>query len=218
VQALAERGWHVALVGRREEPLIETIKQSHARPAKLIAIPTDVGDEKSVIAMAQRVRSELGLVNVLVNAAGTNIPRRALGELATDDFKHLIDVNLNGAYYCVNQFLPMMRENGGGTIVNVISDAALSASPKAGPAYVASKFGLRGLNQSINAEQRGNGIRACAILPGDINTPLLDKRPSPPPAEARAKMLQPEDIARCVLLAIDLPDRAVIEELLIRPR
>ena len=71
--------------------------------------------------------------------------------------------------------------------------------------------------QAINAEERPNGIRACSILPGDIDTPLLDKRPAPPSAEARAKMMQPEDIAECVMLAVNLPARAVIEELLIRP-
>jgi NADP-dependent 3-hydroxy acid dehydrogenase YdfG len=81
-----------------------------------------------------------------------------------------------------------------------------------------SKFGMVGLNQAINAEERGNGIRACAILPGDIDTPILNKRPAPPNAEARARMLQPDDIADCVLLAVNLPTRAVVEELLIRPR
>jgi NADP-dependent 3-hydroxy acid dehydrogenase YdfG len=83
---------------------------------------------------------------------------------------------------------------------------------------VISKFGMVGLTQAINAEERSNGIRACAILPGDIDTPLLDKRPAPPSADARAKMMQPEDIADCVMLAVNLPERAVIEEILIRPR
>jgi NADP-dependent 3-hydroxy acid dehydrogenase YdfG len=111
-----------------------------------------------------------------------------------------------------------MRKHGGGTIVNIVSDAGLLANAKAGAAYVAGKFGVAGLTQSINAEERGNGIRACAIFPGDINTPLLDKRPVPPPAEAREKMLQPEDVAECVMLAINLPSRAVVEQLLVRPR
>ena len=110
-----------------------------------------------------------------------------------------------------------MRARKTGTIVNIVSDAGKQASPKAGPAYVMSKFGLAGLTQSINAEERDNGIRACAIFPGDIDTPLLDKRPAPPGAEARAKMLSAEDVAECALLAISLPQRAVVEEILIRP-
>ena len=103
-------------------------------------------------------------------------------------------------------------------MVMIVSDAGIIANAKAGAAYVASKFAERGLVQSINAEERANGIRATAICPGDINTPILDKRAAPPPPDARLKMLQPEDIAECVMLAINLPDRAVVEELVVRPR
>ncbi|HEY7090143.1 MAG TPA: SDR family NAD(P)-dependent oxidoreductase [Tepidisphaeraceae bacterium] len=207
--SLNNAGWKVALVGRRKETLDSSLGT---------VFPCDVADEKQVAAMAQAVKSQLGSPSVLVNSAGTNIPRRSLAELSTPDFEKLIDVNLNGAYYCIHEFLPMMRAAGGGTIVNIISDAGIQANAKAGGAYAASKFGLRGLTQAINAEERGNGIRACSLCPGDIDTPILDKRPNPPTAEARKKMLQSEDIARCVMLVIDLPDRAVIEEILIRPR
>jgi NAD(P)-dependent dehydrogenase (short-subunit alcohol dehydrogenase family) len=130
----------------------------------------------------------------------------------------MMDTNLNGAYYCVQAFLPGMRNRGSGTIVNIISDAGKQASPKAGPAYVMSKFGLAGLTQAINAEERTRGVRAIGIFPGDINTPLLNRRPIVPDAAARARMMQPEDIAACVMLAVQLPSRAVIEELVIRPR
>ena len=75
------------------------------------------------------------------------------------------------------------------------------------------------LNEEVGrrAEERANGIRACAIFPGDIDTPLLERRPNPPTPEARARMLQPADVADCALLAIHLPTRAVVEEILIRP-
>ena len=130
----------------------------------------------------------------------------------------MMDTNLNGAYYCVQAFLPQMRARGSGTIVNIVSDAGKAASPKAGPGYVMSKFGMAGLTQAINAEERARGVRACGIFPGDIDTPILDRRPVPPDAEARARMMQPEDIAECVLLAINLPSRVIIEEMLVRPR
>src|SRR5207237_8417159 len=115
-------------------------------------------------------------------------------------------------------FSPPSRARRSGTVVNIVSNAGKQASPKSGPAYVMSKFGLAGLTQSINAEERGNGIRACAIFPGDIDTPLLDKRPQPPTIEARKKMLRSEDVAECALLAINLPERALVEEIVIRPR
>ena len=111
-----------------------------------------------------------------------------------------------------------MRRKGEGTVVLIVSDAGILANAKAGAAYVASKFAERGLAQSLNAEERQNGIRCTCLCPGDINTPILEKRPVPPPADAQTKMLQPEDVAECVMLAINLPSRAVVEELVIRPR
>ena len=81
-----------------------------------------------------------------------------------------------------------------------------------------SKFGLAGLTQSINAEERARGIRACAIFPGDIDTPLLEKRPQPPDAAARQRMMRAEDVAECVLFCLQLPPRVIVEEMLVRPR
>jgi NAD(P)-dependent dehydrogenase (short-subunit alcohol dehydrogenase family) len=168
--------------------------------------------------MAADVLAHFGQVDALVHAAGTNIPKRSWDVLTIDDYRAVIDTNLNGAFYCMRAFLPAMRKKGGGTIVMIVSDAGIIANAKAGAAYVASKFGERGLVQSINAEERQHGIRATALCPGDINTPILDKRAAPPPADARTKMLQPEDIAECIMLAINLPERAVVEELVVRPR
>jgi NADP-dependent 3-hydroxy acid dehydrogenase YdfG len=212
--ALAKQGWRAALLGRRREPL-ETIA---AQISGALVIPCDVGNADHVAAMGKRVLAEFGSVEVLVNAAGTNVPKRALEVLSLADYHEMMNANLNGAYYCVQAFLPQMRARGSGTIVNIISDAGKAASPKAGPGYVISKFGMAGLTSAINAEERTRGVRACAIFPGDINTPILDKRPAPPDAAARAKMMQPEDIAECVLLAINLPSRVIIEEMIVRPR
>ena len=216
--ALAADNWRVAIIGRREEPLYETIAQAGRHTTQFLAVPCDIGRREEVESMAARVLAAFGEVEVLVNAAGTNAPRRSLEVLSDEDYQRMIDTNLHGAYYCVQAFLPAMRRRGSGTIVNIVSDAGKLASPKAGPAYVISKFGLAGLTQSINAEERGHGIRACAIFPGDIDTPLLDQRPQPPDAAARARMLRPEDVAECALLAIHLPERAIVEELIVRPR
>ena len=216
--ALAKEGWRVALIGRREETLRETLRLAGEQNRSLLLCVCDIGQPEGMSKTAQRILKEFEEVEVLVNAAGTNAPRRSLEVLALADYQEMIATNLNGAYYCVQAFLPNMRHRKSGTIINIVSDAGKQASPKAGPAYVMSKFGLAGLTQSINAEERIHGIRACAVFPGDIDTPLLDKRPQPPDAEARIKMLRPEDVAACVLLAIHLPDRAVVEEIVIRPR
>lgn len=214
---LAQAGWSVALVGRREGALQETIQQAGPPGAQLLALPCDIGDEAAVAAMAAEVEARLGAVAVLINAAGTNTAARSLAELPVAEYRRLVDTNMHGAYYCVQAFLPGMRRRGSGTIVNIASIAGLRASALAGVAYVMTKFAMAGLTQAINAEERQHGVRACAIFPGEINTPLLDQRPSPPPAEAREHMLQPEDIAQCALLAITLPARAVVEELVVMP-
>lgn len=214
---LAREGWRVALIGRRCETLAETAQLAGEQAAALVPVPCDIRDSAAVARMAERVTAELGDVSLLVNAAGTNAPRRSLAELSMFDYQDLLGTNLHGAYFCVQAFLPGMRRRGAGTIVNVVSDAGKAASPKAGPAYVMSKFGLAGLTQSLNAEERAAGIRACAVFPGDIDTPLLDKRPQPPGAEARARMLRPEDVADCVWLCVNLPPHAIVEELVVRP-
>ena len=215
---LAQQGWRVAITGRRAEILQETIRLAGPHASRITHHVCDVGDAAAVAEMGKRVLAEFGKVNVLVNAAGTNVPKRALEVLSLEDYHAMIATNLNGAYYCVQAFLPQMRAGKCGTIVNIVSDAGKQASPKAGPGYAMSKFGLAGLNQSINAEERANGIRACAIFPGDIDTPLLNKRPAPPDAAARARMMRAEDVAECALLCINLPENVVVEEMLVRPR
>jgi len=211
---LANEGWRVALIGRRRDPL-EAVA---ARIQGALVVPCDIGDAAQVEQMGSKVLAAFGSVEVLVNAAGTNVPRRALEVLSLADYHEMMNANLNGAYYCVQAVLPQMRTRGSGTIVNIVSEAGKAASPKAGPGYVISKFGMAGLTSAINAEERARGIRACSVFAGDIDTPILDKRPAPPDAAARAKMMQPEDIAACALLAINLPPRAIIEELTVRPR
>jgi len=215
---LAREGWNVGLVGRRLNALQDTARSAGELGSQFLPVSCDVSDAADVQKMVEAVEQKFGAPQVLVASAGTNIPKRSWDVLTSSDFQSVIDANLKGTFNCVRSLLPGMHRAGGGTIVVIVSDAGLQASAKAGAAYVASKFGQRGLVQSINAEQRSNGIRATAIFPGDINTPLLDKRPTPPPPDARAKMLQPEDVTACVMLAINLPDRAIIEELLVRPR
>jgi len=216
--ALASQGWNVAILGRRENVLLETAGIAGEHGGKVLVCPCDIGDEAAVAAMGKRVLAEFGEVEVLVNAAGTNAPKRALEVLSSADFHDMMNANLNGAYYCVQAFLPGMRARGSGTIVNVISDAGKAASPKAGPAYVMSKFGLSGLTQSINAEERGRGVRAIGIFPGDIDTPLLKKRPVVPDADALAKMMRAEDVADCIVFSINMPAHVIIEEMIVRPR
>lgn len=215
---LAEAGWQVALVGRREQALRQTAGQAKGRRGSFLACPCDISDPAQVGKMAEKVSRKFGAVELLVNSAAVNIPDRSLKRLTLENYRQLLEINLTGPYLCAQAFLPSMRQRGSGTIVNIISEAGKQASAKSGAAYVMAKFGLTGFTQSLNAEERGHGIRACAIFPGDIDTALLDQRPEPPSAEARKTMLRADDVAQCVLLAVNLPSRAIVEEILIRPR
>jgi NAD(P)-dependent dehydrogenase (short-subunit alcohol dehydrogenase family) len=215
---LAAQNWRVVILGRRAEALEETSRLAGSHASRITHHACDIGNASAVAETGKQILAQHGEVHLLVNAAGTNAPRRALEVLSLEDYHAMIATNLNGAYYCVRAFLPQMRARSSGLIVNIVSDAAKQASAKAGPAYVMSKFGLVGLTQSINAEERRNGIRACAILPGDIDTPLLDKRPVPPDATARARMMKAEDVADCAVFCINLPEHVVVEEMLVRPR
>lgn len=215
---LANQGWRVALVGRRAGALEETTRLAGDKAANCVVMPCDVSDPEAVRRVAERALPDFDSIDALVNCAATNVPKRSLDELSLEDYRLMMSSNLDGAYYWAQAVLPRMRRQGAGTIVNVVSDAGKIASPKAGPGYVMSKFGLAGLTQCINAEERGRGIRACAIFPGDIDTPLLEKRPLPPDTAARERMMRPEDVADCALFCINLPARAIVEELLVRPR
>jgi NAD(P)-dependent dehydrogenase (short-subunit alcohol dehydrogenase family) len=215
--ALVDAGWTVTILGRRKEALEETRSLAGSTAGRIEAVSCDIADWVQVQTVARTILETHPVVELLVNAAGTNVPKRSLEVLTMEDYRSMVGANLDGAYHCVQAFLPGMRARRSGTIVNIISDAGKQASPKAGPGYVISKFGLAGLTQAINAEERPNGVRAIGIFPGDIDTPLLSKRPVVPDATARARMMLPEDIAACVLFSATLPKRAVIEELLIRP-
>src|SRR6185503_5805456 len=113
--ALAKQNWQVALVGRREETLRETAKRAGKNSKNLFVYPCDIGDFKAVAKLANRVLTEFKEVEVLVNAAGTNAPKRGLDVLTLEDYHAMIDTNLNGAYYCVQAFLPRMRARKTGT-------------------------------------------------------------------------------------------------------
>jgi NAD(P)-dependent dehydrogenase (short-subunit alcohol dehydrogenase family) len=215
----AAEGWRVALVGRQDASLQETAALAGSDgDGRLGVFACDVTDADAVAALGSAVVQALGEVDVLVNSAGINVPRRSFETLSIEDWHRVIATNLHGAYYCVRAFLPSMRARHTGTIININSDVGKLARDLAGAAYVSSKFALRGLTQQINAEERGHGIRACSICPRDINTPLLDKRPQPPAPDVRARMLQPEDIADCAWLVATLPPRVVLDEISLSSR
>jgi NADP-dependent 3-hydroxy acid dehydrogenase YdfG len=163
------------------------------------------------------IAERFGRIDILVNNAGINIGGRHWKDAALDDWDRLIKININGVYYGVAAVLPIMRRQGDGLIINTASWAGKHNSYIAGVAYGASKHAVVAMNATINIEEGRNGIRACAISPAEVATPILDRRPVPVGPEERAKMLQPEDLAETVLYVARLPARACVNEILISP-
>jgi len=215
--AFAREGAVMTLVGRRREPLAQVAAEIAAFGGVADVAPADLTRAEQVDALARDVIERWGRVDILVNNAGTNVPRRALAELDPEDFRLVVDANLVAPFLLTRAVLPSMRAAGRGTIIAISSMAGVRASLLSGPAYSAAKAGLNSFVESINLAERRYGIRACAICPGEVDTPILEQRPVVPPPEARATMLQPEDVAAVALLAATLPDRAAVELIVLRP-
>ena len=214
-RAFVDAGARTVFVGRRLEKLEEAA--SGLDTGRVMLRACDVSDRAAVDALGAEVATGWGGVDVLVNNAGTNTNPRAVGAVDPDDWDHTIAINLTGVFNMVRAVLPGMRQKEDGVIITVSSIAGLRASKLAGAAYSASKHGAVALTHSINEEEVAHGIRACAICPGEVETPILEKRPEPVSAERRAAMLQPEELAQAALFVASLPARACVPLLIIKP-
>lgn len=174
-------------------------------------VPVDVTDQPAV----QRFVDSLERLDILVCAAGDNVPRRRLEELTPAVWNHLIAVNLSGAFYFIHAGLAKLREAHGDVVL--LSSVSGNWPDLSGPAYQASKAGMSALAAAAGFEEHVNGVRFSVIKPGVVDTPILLKRPEPPPPEVAAAMLRPEDVAEACMLLLKLPRRAHIPELTILP-
>ena len=215
--AFAAAGCRLALTGRSRETLIETKGLVEAAGGSVMLAPADVADGPAVTRAHADITQALGEVDILVNNAGTNTPRRTWRQLAADDMARMVDVNLKGPFLCSLAVLGSMRERRAGTLIHVVSNASTGIFSVAGPVYTASKHGARAMSATLNAEEGIHGIRSICINPGEVETPILDKRPQPPSAADRALMVQPEDVAAAAVFAASMPARTCLAEILITP-
>ena len=165
---LAAQDWRVVIVGRRKAALEETVRSAGAHGSRITCHACDVGDPVAVAAMGKLVADELKEVEVLINSAGTNVPRRSLEALSLDDYHALIAANLNGAYYCVQAFLPQMRARGRGLIVNISFWAAQKHIGNT--IYGVSKAATDKLTADMAHELRPHGIAVVSLYPGLVRT------------------------------------------------
>lgn len=213
---LLDAGARVAIAGRNEDKLRRAAELLNAGD-RLMVRAADVADMAQVEAMVGEVTRRFDRIDILVNNAGLNIKDRTFRELTPENWHLLLGANLHGAFYCIRAVLPAMRERRDGLIININSISGKRSNPLGGLGYNAAKFALRGLAMGLAAEEKDNGIRVCNIYPGEVNTPILEARPSPVGEDRRRTMLQPEDVASAVLFLATLPPRASIPELVITP-
>ncbi len=215
-RALAEAGCQVVIGGRRVEKLVEAAESFSGRPP-IRHHQLDVADRASVREFFDWVAERVGPVEILVNAAGINIIRRTMAEMAPEEWDQVMAVNATGAYNAMAAVLPGMRSRGEGIIINISSVSGKRAFTLGGVAYCASKFAATALGTAVGNEEGAHGIRVTNIYPGEVDTPILQQRPQPVSAEHRARILQPEDFGPIVRTICELPPRVHVPEIIVKP-
>jgi NAD(P)-dependent dehydrogenase (short-subunit alcohol dehydrogenase family) len=215
---LARAGAHVVISGRTASTNESALKELKGI-GSAEAIRLEVSDKKAVSAVAADIEKRHGRIDILVTSAGTNIagPKRNFKSMSAEGWDDVVQINLNGLFYCCLAVLPGMRARKDGLIINISSWAGRYASVLTGPAYNATKRGVIAVTESINMEECVNGVRATSILPGEVATPIMEKRPVPPSAAERARMAQPEDFGKAILFVATMPARTCVNELVIAP-
>ncbi len=211
--ALGERGASVAVCARNQQAVEQMVGELESRGVTATGLACDVSDEQAIARFAEHVHQQFGHVDALVNNAGIG----HLGEfldLTTNQIDETFAVNVRGLMLVTAAFLPGMLEREIGHIVNVASLAGRNGFV-GGTVYAASKHAVMGFSKSLMLEVRDKNIRVVAICPGTVETPFFEKAGID--LQNTDKVLQPEDVAATVVAALELPQRALVSELDIRP-
>lgn len=211
---LGRRGHRLALLGRREAPLRETLSEIEEGGGDGIVLPTDVRNPVAVEETVARIVERWGAPEIVVPAAGVAVVK-PLDETSPDTFRGLVETNLLGVFHLFRAALPSMKARGRGRLVPVLSVAAREGFPGWG-AYGASKWGLRGMVASLRAELAGTGVLVTALYPGASDTPIWES-PDMPADWDRSAMVPAEEVARLLVAALDADPRALVEEISVGP-
>jgi NADP-dependent 3-hydroxy acid dehydrogenase YdfG len=211
-----EAGSKVAIAGRNADRLRRAADTLHGGD-RLSTFAADVASAEQAEKLVRDATAKMGRIDILVNNAGANIKARTFRELTPESWNYLLGANLQGAFHCTRAVLPAMRERKDGLIIYINSISGKRSNPLGGVGYNAAKFALRGMAMGLAAEEKGNGIRVTSIYPGEVDTPILEHRPSPLSEEHRRTILLPEDVAEAVRFVANLPARVAVPELVILP-
>ena len=216
-QQLAAAGATVVMSGRRVDVLEREAGSIRKAGGKAEVEALDVSNATSVQGVVQLILARHGKVDILVNSAGLNNPLRSWRDQTVASWDQVIRVNLDGTFYCTHAVLPSMRARKDGLVINIASWAGKYTLAMAGAAYNGSKHAVVALTETLNMEECVNGIRACAICPAEVATPILDRRPVPPSPEERARMLQAEDLGKTIRWVAEQPAHVCVNEITMSP-
>lgn len=211
--ALGRAGWRVGCCARTAHRVAALEHELVAEGIAAAGVVADVGQEHDVRAAVAAVAARLGPIDTLVNNAGVLVAKPFL-ELSLAEWDLTMATNLRSMFLVTREVLPGMRQRGRGDIVNVASLAGRNGFV-GGTAYAASKHAVLGFSKSLLLETRKDGIRVIAVCPGSVATAMLDNQPLLPANAER--ILRPDDVAHVILAALQLPGRALVSELDIRP-
>ncbi len=214
--AFVQEGSRVVILGRNLVKLRE-VQEAAPVPQAVACYSCDVGNRAEVDAVFREIVQELGVPDILINNAGINVPNRDLQSLTPADWDRMMQINATGAFNCIHAVLPSMRAQKKGLIINIVSISGKRVTRLAGAAYCASKFAMAALGLAVALEEKEHGIRVTNIYPGEVNTPILEQRPTPVPADRLAMMLQPEDVAQMILAIARLSQRVWVPEVIMTP-
>lgn len=213
--ALAAEGATVCLVGRRVEVLEDVAAQARNMASRVFTYPTDLTEDTEVAALADRLREEVGGVDVLVHGAG-EIALGSIERAPVGSFDKQYRINVRAAYLLTQMLLPLLRARRG-QVVFLNSSAGLSG--RAGSSqYAATKHALRAVADSLRDEVNGDGIRVLSVFLGRTATPM---QAAVHQAEGRAfhpeRLIRPEDVASIVISALVLPPSVEVTDITLRP-
>jgi NADP-dependent 3-hydroxy acid dehydrogenase YdfG len=215
--ALSDEGATVVLTSRRREPLERLAARIQQQGGEAHVQPADLMNAKSVQKIGEYIQQTFGRLDILVNNAGLNIRDRHWDKLTPEGIDELVNGNLTQALYCVTVALPFMRAQNDGVLIHTSSMAGRFIGGFSGPIYGAAKHGVVAMSHTINMEECLHGIRSTVFLPGEVATPILDKRPNPVGPEERARMVQPEDCGDLIRYIACLPKHVVMSEVMLSP-
>ncbi len=220
--AMAREGAAVALGARRKDRLDQVAERIGADGGTAHSFEVDLGDEAAARSFVQGAAEEMGGLDILVNNAGVML----LGPIEgtdTEEWRQMVNVNLLGLLYCTQAAMPLIRDSGGGDVVNLSSVAGRTASMGSG-VYNLTKWGVNGFSEALRQEALHSGIRVTLVEPGFVDTELQGHNKNPIVVEAIEKMrdqtgevLEADDIAAAILYAVSQPRRASVNEILVRP-